>query len=57
MINHCQEDSQVTMYQALAKRDSQVRSQVHASRKTRKFHAYTDGLRSACVGLCWVAKQ
>ena len=35
--------------------DSQVGSQVHAS---RKFHAYTDDLRSTCVDyLRWVAKR
>ena len=33
--------------------DSQVGSQVA---KSRKFHAYTDDLRSTCVDLRWVAK-
>ena len=38
--------------------DSQVRSQVYTSRKSRKFHAYAaDDLRSTCVDLRWVAKR
>ena len=31
--------------------DSQVGSQVHAIRKSRKFHAYTFDLRSTCVDM------
>ena len=49
-----QTDSQVdASLRWVGQTDSQVGSQVHASRKSRKFHDYTDDLESTATKLGW----